>query len=61
VKWGLRDAREIEEWKLGLHFVEQTSAMADYELIPLTPQRLMFRLISATPMRNYDVLYRFSF
>jgi O-methyltransferase involved in polyketide biosynthesis len=61
VKWGVRDAREIEGWKLGLHFVEQASTIADYELIPGTPQRLMYRLICATPMRNYDVLYRFSF
>ena len=26
VKWGIRDAREIEAWSLGLHFVEQASA-----------------------------------
>ena len=61
VKWGLRDARAIEGWNLGLHFVEQASTMAGYEAIPFTPQRLLYRLIYATPMRNYDVLNRFTF
>ena len=61
VKWGLRDARDIEGWNLGLHFVEQASTMAGYEAIPFTPQRLLYRLIYATPMRNYDVLNRFTF
>jgi methyltransferase (TIGR00027 family) len=61
VKWGLRDAHDIEGWNLGLHFVEQASTMAGYEAIPFTPQRLLYRLIYATPMRNYDVLYRFTF
>jgi O-methyltransferase involved in polyketide biosynthesis len=61
VKWGARDASEFEGWKLGLHFVEQASTVADHELIPSTPQRLMYRLIFATPMRNYDMLYRFTF
>jgi len=61
VKWGIRDARDIEVWHLGLQFVEQASTIADYELIPFTPQRLLYRLIYATPMRNYDVLNRFRF
>jgi O-methyltransferase involved in polyketide biosynthesis len=61
VKWGLRDARDIEGWNLGLQFVEQASTMAGYEAIPFTPQRLLYRLIYATPMRNYDVLNRFTF
>jgi methyltransferase (TIGR00027 family) len=61
VKWGLRDARDIAGWNLGLYFVEQASTMAGYEEIPFTPQRLLYRLIYATPMRNYDVLYRFAF
>ena len=26
IKWGIRDAREIEAWNLGLRFVEQASA-----------------------------------
>ncbi|MGX9789083.1 class I SAM-dependent methyltransferase [Mycobacterium sp. MMS18-G62] len=61
VKWGLRDAREIERWKPGLRFVEQVSTIAGYESIPFTPQRLVYRLMWATPMRNYDVLNRFEF
>jgi O-methyltransferase involved in polyketide biosynthesis len=61
VKWGIRDARDIERWNLGLHFVEQASTMADYKLIPFTPQRLVFRLAYASPMGNYDVVNRFTF
>jgi O-methyltransferase involved in polyketide biosynthesis len=61
VKWGTRDAREIEEWDLGLRLVEQVSTLAGYESIPFTPQRLVCRLTYATPMRNYDVLNRFAF
>jgi methyltransferase (TIGR00027 family) len=61
VTWGIRDAREIEAWGLGLRFVEQVSAVAGYESIPFTPQRLVYRLMHATPMRNYDVVNRFTF
>jgi O-methyltransferase involved in polyketide biosynthesis len=61
VKWGIRDARDIEGWNLGLHFVEQASTMADYKSIPFTPQRLMYRLVYASPMGNYDMLNRFTF
>ena len=61
IKWGIRDAREIETWNLGPRFVEQASALAGYESIPFTPQRLLFRLTYATPMRNYDVVNRFAF
>jgi O-methyltransferase involved in polyketide biosynthesis len=61
VKWGIRGAREIEAWNLGLRFVEQASAMAGYESIPFTAQRLVFRLVYATPMRNYDVVNRFAY
>jgi methyltransferase (TIGR00027 family) len=61
VKWGIRDARDIEGWNLGLRFVEQASTMADYKSIPFTPQRLMYRLAYASPMGNYDVLNRFAF
>ena len=61
VKWGIRDAREIEAWNLGLRFVEQASSLAGYESIPYAPQRLLYRLTYATPMRNYDVVNRFAF
>ena len=61
VKWGIRDAREIEAWGLGLQFVEQASTMADCQSIPFTPQRLVYRLAYASPMGNYDVVNRFTF
>ncbi|MDT5015397.1 MAG: hypothetical protein QOD39_1557 [Mycobacterium sp.] len=61
VKWGISDARELEGWGFGLRFIEKESAVADYRSIPFTPQRLMYRLIHATPARNYDVVNRFEF
>ena len=61
VKWGIRDAHEIEAWNLGLRFIEQASALAGHESIPVTPQRLVYRLTYASPMRNYDVVNRFGF
>ncbi len=61
VKWGVRDARDIEGWNLGLRFVEQASTMADHKSIPFTTQRLIYRLAYASPMGNYDVLNRFAF
>jgi methyltransferase (TIGR00027 family) len=61
VKWGIGDAREIEAWNLGLRFIEQASALAGYEAIPYAPQRLLYRLTYATPLRNYDVVTRFAF
>jgi O-methyltransferase involved in polyketide biosynthesis len=61
VKWGIRDARDIEGWNLGLHFVEQASSMADYKSIPFTPQRLIYRLVYASPMGKYDMLNRLTF
>jgi O-methyltransferase involved in polyketide biosynthesis len=60
-KWGIRDAREIERWNPRLRFLEQSSVGALYERIPSVPVRLLWRLINATPVRNYDVLNRFAF
>lgn len=61
VKWGIRDARELETWNPRLRFLEQASTMAGYEAIPFTPQRLVYRLTYMTPVRNYDVVNRFEF
>jgi methyltransferase (TIGR00027 family) len=61
VKWGIRDARELETWNPRLRFLEQTSALTGYEAIPTTSHRLLYRLTYATPFRNYDVLNRFEF
>ena len=61
VKWGIRDAREMEHWNPRLRFLEQTSSFGGYQGIPLTPQRMLFRLVHATPLGRYDVLNRFAF
>lgn len=58
-KWGIRDAHAIERWNPRLRCLERSSAGALYERIPSTPVRLLWRLIYATPARNYDVLNRF--
>ncbi|HWF27984.1 MAG TPA: class I SAM-dependent methyltransferase, partial [Mycobacterium sp.] len=60
-KWGIRDAREIEQWNPRLRFLERSSVGALCERIPSAPVRLLWRLVNATPMRNYDVLNRFAF
>jgi O-methyltransferase involved in polyketide biosynthesis len=61
IKWGIRDAREMEQWNPRLRLVERASAIADYASIPFTLQRLVFRLTYATFMKNYDVVNRFEF
>jgi O-methyltransferase involved in polyketide biosynthesis len=61
VKWGIRDAREIETWNPRLRFLEQASALAGHEKIAETPQRRLYRLLYATPIRRYDMLNRFAF
>jgi methyltransferase (TIGR00027 family) len=58
-KWGIRDAREIEQWNPRLRFLERSPVGALHERIPSAPLRLLWRLIYATPLRNYDVLNRF--
>jgi hypothetical protein len=59
---GIRDGRELAGWNPRLTFVEQTSALAGYAQIPLTPQRVAFRIFHALPIiRDYDRLYRFTF
>jgi methyltransferase (TIGR00027 family) len=61
IKWGIRDARELEHWNPRLRFLEQSPVGALYERIPSAPLRLLWRLVNATPLRNYDVLNRFAF
>ncbi|WP_375483343.1 class I SAM-dependent methyltransferase [uncultured Mycobacterium sp.] len=61
VKWGSRDGHELMDWSPRLKLLE-TSASIDPAKIPLKPQRLLYRLVSAIPaIRNYDRLYRFAF
>ena len=61
IKWGIRDAGEIESWNVGLRLIERVSVLAGYESIRFIPQRLIYRLTYATPMRNYDIVNRFAF
>ncbi len=60
-QWGISDAREIEQWNPRLRLLERSPAGALCERIPSAPVRLLWRLVNATPMRNYDVLNRFAF
>ncbi|WP_197519466.1 class I SAM-dependent methyltransferase [Mycobacterium sp. E2327] len=60
-KWGIRDARELERWNPRLRFLERSPVGALYQRIPSAPLRLLWRLVNATPMGNYDVLNRFAF
>ena len=62
IEWGVRDGRELETWNPRLRYVEQVSAIADFEKIPLKAQRTVFRLLHGIPViRDYDRLYRFQF
>lgn len=57
IRWGIRDARELQQWNPRLRFVEQSPALAGYEKIPTTAVRLIYRLV----WKGYDVLNRFEF
>ncbi len=61
IKWGIHDARELQNWNPRLRFLERTSALAGYDRIENAAMRLMFRLHAATPAGNYDVLNRFAY
>lgn len=60
-KWGTKDGHELTEWNPRLRLVE-TSMFLDPAKVPLKPQRLIYRIVTAVPfVRNYDRLYRFQF
>lgn len=60
-KWGTRDGHELPEWNPRLRLVDRV-VFLDPTKIPLTPQRLVYQLLTAIPaVRNYDRLYRFRF
>lgn len=61
IKWGIRDAREIQAWNPRLRLVEQTPTLAGYRQIPNAAVRWIYRLMWITPSRTYDVLNRFEF
>jgi O-methyltransferase involved in polyketide biosynthesis len=61
VKWGSRDGHELAQWNSRLDLVE-VSEVVDPAKIPLRPQRMLYRLLTAVPaIRNYERLYRFQF
>jgi methyltransferase (TIGR00027 family) len=61
IKWGIRDARELQTWNPRLRLLEQASALAGYQQIESTPVRWIYRLTCATPGGKYDVVNRFEF
>jgi O-methyltransferase involved in polyketide biosynthesis len=62
VKWGTRDGSEITRWDARLRLIEDSSVMAGFDKIPLTPQRLLYRMQYVIPAtRNFDRLFRFAF
>jgi O-methyltransferase involved in polyketide biosynthesis len=62
VKWGTRDGGEITRRDARLRLIEDNSVMAGFNKIPLTRQRLLYRMQYAIPVtRNYDRLYRYAF
>jgi O-methyltransferase involved in polyketide biosynthesis len=62
IKWGTPDGSEITRWDARLRLIEDSSVMAGFDKIPLTPQRLLYRTMHAIPtVRKYDRLFRFAF
>ncbi|OBK15985.1 class I SAM-dependent methyltransferase [Mycobacterium asiaticum] len=61
VKWGVRNASELQDWNPSLHLVEQRPVLAAYDKIPSRPVRLVYKMISATVGGSYDVLHRFEY
>ncbi|OBH26528.1 methyltransferase [Mycobacterium sp. E342] len=61
IKWGIRDARELQTWNPRLRLLEQTSILAGYQRIDSTAVRTIYRVMWFAGARNYDVLNRFEF
>ena len=62
IKWGTRDGCEITRWDAQLRLIEDSPIMAGFEKIPLTRQRLLYRMMYAIrATRNYDRIFRFEF
>jgi O-methyltransferase involved in polyketide biosynthesis len=62
IKWGTRDGGEITHWDARLRLIEDSSIIAGFDKIPLTPQRLLYRMQYVIPAtRNYDRLFRYAF
>lgn len=61
IKWGIRDARELESWNPRLRLLERTSTLAGYRQIDSTVVRLIYQVMWVAGARNYDVLNRFEY
>ncbi|OBH80767.1 methyltransferase [Mycobacterium scrofulaceum] len=61
IKWGTRDARELESWNPRLRLLERTSTLAGYRQIDSTVVRLIYQVMWVAGARNYDVLNRFEY
>lgn len=61
IKWGIRDARQLQAWNPRLRLLEQTSTLAGYQQIESTVVRTIYRLMWFAGARNYDVLNRFEY
>ena len=62
IKWGTRDGGEITRWDARLRLIEDSPVIAGFDKIPLTRQRLLYRMQYVIPAtRNYDRLFRFAF
>ncbi|WP_048473388.1 class I SAM-dependent methyltransferase [Mycolicibacterium chlorophenolicum] len=62
IKWGTRDGAEVIRAEPRLKPVDSSPIMAGHERIPLSRQRLLYRLQYALPaVREYDRIYRYTF
>ncbi|OJZ70205.1 methyltransferase [Mycobacterium paraffinicum] len=61
IKWGIRDARELESWNPRLRLLERTSTLAGYRQIDSRMVRLIYQVMWVAGARNYDVLNRFEY
>jgi O-methyltransferase involved in polyketide biosynthesis len=62
IKWGTSDGSEVTSWNARLRLIEDSPIMAGFDKIPLTPQRLLYRVQYGIPaIRDYDRLFRYAF
>jgi methyltransferase (TIGR00027 family) len=61
IKWGIRQARELETWNPSLHLVGQKPVLAGYDKIPAPSVRLLYKVLSVSGGGSYDVLNRFEY
>ena len=58
IKWGTRDGGEITRWEARLRLIEGSPVIAAFDKIPLTRERLLYRMQYVIPAtRNYDQLF----